>query len=172
MNTQNQTLNVKLVVIEIPYFDFDLKIQSGQLEIDATLAEEAREIFLELYDVQFPIGQCLPFHHFDNDDNRSMKENNCYCYGHREAVNKPGVLSWHSYGRAIDINPLLNPYVKGSMVLPEEAKQYSNRSTRTPGVIQPWDPCVAAFESRGWTWGGRWTDRTDYHHFEKPLPVL
>ena len=27
---------------------------------------------------------------------------------------------------------------------------------------------VREFEKNGWTWGGRWPDRQDYQHFEKP----
>lgn len=162
-------INTKLVLLEIPYLDLQLKKQIGRLEVDADLSEEVIAIFQELFAAGFPIAQMLPFHHFNNDDNFSMRSNNCYGYGYREAVNKPGVLSWHSYGRAIDVNPLYNPYIKGNMILPEEGKEYLDRSKKVAGMLHEDSVCVVAFEKRGWTWGGRWTDRIDYHHFEKPF---
>jgi hypothetical protein len=37
--------------------------------------------------------------------------------------------SEHAYGRAIDINPFHNPYVRGDLVLPELAGAYVDRAT-------------------------------------------
>lgn len=44
------------------------------------------------------------------------------------------VLSAHAYGLAIDVNPFLNPYEKGDLVLPELAGAYLDRSCRLPDV--------------------------------------
>jgi len=62
-------------------------------------------------------------------------------------------LSYHSWGRAIDINPVQNPYIRGEVVLPPGAVRDAER----PGTLLADGAVVAAFESRGWTWGGRWT---------------
>ena len=37
-----------------------------------------------------------------------------------------------------------------------------------PGTLLETGPVVAAFESRGFIWGGRWETLKDWHHFEKP----
>ena len=36
-------------------------------------------------------------------------------------------ISAHSYGRAIDINPLINPYIVGNKVMPANATEYADR---------------------------------------------
>ena len=78
-------------------------------------------------------------------------------------------FSNHSWGRAIDINPLTNPYVKGDLVLPPGGRAYLDRTKSFPGSILRDSYIVRRFEGAGWTWGGRWSDRQDYQHFEKPL---
>jgi hypothetical protein len=81
-----------------------------------------------------------------------------------------GGSSWsnHSYGTAIDINPIQNPYVRGTTVLPPASRDgnyHTDRSAR-PGVITSGDVVVSAFASIGWSWGGYWTSLKDYQHFD------
>ena len=97
-----------------------------------------------------------------------MAANNTSAFNCRDTTGKPGVFSNHSWGRAIDINPLTNPYVKGDRVLPPAGRKYLDRSRAFPGSILKDGFVVQEFESKGWTWGGRWLDRQDYQHFEKP----
>ena len=74
-----------------------------------------------------------------------------------------------AWGRAIDINPMTNPYVKEETVLPPAgAARYLDRTKSWPGSILADGYVVKIFEAAGWTWGGRWKDRQDYQHFEKP----
>ena len=64
----------------------------------------------------------------------------------RPATGNPGSLSHHSYGWAIDINPLQNPYVTSDgSVLRRAAKPYVDRSRRVPGMIHPGDVVVRSF---------------------------
>ena len=53
-------------------------------------------------------------------------------------------------------------------MLPPAGRQYLDRKMAHPGSILENSEIVKEFESRGWTWGGRWSDRKDYQHFEKP----
>ncbi|MFA5523298.1 MAG: M15 family metallopeptidase [Tissierellales bacterium] len=53
-------------------------------------------------------------------DELSMANNNTSAFCSRELTGKDGVFSNHSYGIAIDINPIQNPYVKGATILPKE----------------------------------------------------
>src|SRR3546814_3477803 len=73
--------------------------------------------------------------------------------------------SEHSYGRAIDINPLHNPYVRNGSVDPPEGATWADRSRRDPGMIHPDDAVVRAFAAQGWAWGGYWSSGKDYQHF-------
>ncbi|HRE30699.1 MAG TPA: M15 family metallopeptidase, partial [Candidatus Berkiella sp.] len=66
-----------------------------------------------------------------------------------------------------DINPLINPYVNGTQVLPKEGKPYADRNSQHQGMIQPEGLVYKLFEAHGWDWGGHWLDVQDYQHFEK-----
>jgi hypothetical protein len=76
-----------------------------------------------------------------------------------------GDLSNHAYGRAIDINTVQNPYVKGKLVLPPNG----NYNPIAAGTFTAENPIVKLFINLGWDWGGSWTQLQDYQHFEKPL---
>ena len=75
-----------------------------------------------------------------------------------------GSRTWseHAQGRAVDINPFHNPYVKGDVVLPELATAYVDRSHLRPGMLT--DDDVAGFTGVGWGWGGRWRSLLDFMH--------
>jgi hypothetical protein len=68
----------------------------------------------------------------------------------------------------VDINTLTNPYIKGNIVLPPKGRAYLDRMRAYKGGILADSFAVKLFTERGWTWGGSWTDRKDYQHFEKP----
>jgi len=59
----------------------------------------------------------------------------------------------------------VNPYVKGTTVLPPAGSAYVDRSIDAPGMIHASDEVVQAFSSRGWIWGGTWSSLKDYQHF-------
>ena len=69
----------------------------------------------------------------------------------------------HAYGLAIDVNPVENPYVLGSRVLPPAGRRF-DRDRGRPGMAAPRSVVVKAFASRGWAWGGSWS-APDYQHF-------
>jgi hypothetical protein len=78
---------------------------------------------------------------------------------------RPGVWSQHAYGRAIDINPLENPYVFADGTTSHPASvPYLDRGDLRPGMIVDGSVVVTAFESRGWEWGGRWSSPVDLQH--------
>jgi hypothetical protein len=102
---------------------------------------------------------------YDGNDNRSMVANNTSAFNCREVAGRPGVLSEHSLGGAIDINPLINPWVHYGAVDPPEAAKYADRNAKWKGAIYPDDEVVRAFAAFGWGWGGAWPDSHDYQHF-------
>jgi hypothetical protein len=75
------------------------------------------------------------------------------------------VWSQHAYGRAIDVNPVENPYVDGSYVSPPNGEPYADRSDVRPGMIFERDLVWRAFHRIGWEWGGTWSSAQDYQHF-------
>ena len=76
----------------------------------------------------------------------------------------PDRWSEHSYGRAIDLNPVENPWVRGTAVAPPAGAAFVTREP-APGVILPDDVVVRAFAAAGWSWGGSWESPVDYQHF-------
>ncbi len=150
-----------LSLISVPFADFDGGNQTGQLLVARDLADEIQTIFAEIYG--FPIAQMTPLVAFDWSDDASMEANNCSAFNYRPKVGKTE-LSAHALGRAVDINPVCNPYIKGDLILPPGAVY----EPTIAGTLLADGNVVRAFESRGWEWGGRWTSLLDYHHFEKP----
>lgn len=150
------------VLLDLDYLDFNGQVRVGQLVAHRDLEGEIRAIFADILQVRFPIFQMVPVVAYDWSDDISMQENNCSAFNYRLKVGK-NTLSAHSLGRAIDINPRQNPYVRGDLVLPPSA--IYNKGTL--GTILEGEGVVDAFESRGWEWGGRWSSLKDWHHFEK-----
>jgi hypothetical protein len=157
-----------LRALTIQYVDYNGKEQSGQLIVHKDVADEVRGIFQELHRERFPIAQIRPVDEYGGNDDRSMEANNTSAFNCRDVTGEPGKFSNHSWGRAIDINPLTNPYIKGTTVLPPEGRQHLDRTKSELGIIRADSPIVRLFQKAGWTWGGTWTDRKDYQHFEKP----
>jgi poly-gamma-glutamate synthesis protein (capsule biosynthesis protein) len=96
-----------------------------------------------------------------------MAANNTSAFNCRLATSGSS-LSSHSFGTAIDINPVQNPYVKGNLTLPPAGTAYDEPAERAGdriGVIAPGDAVASAFEAIGWTWGGDWSSLKDYQHF-------
>jgi hypothetical protein len=76
-----------------------------------------------------------------------------------------GGWSEHAYGRAIDINPIENPYVSGGTTSHRASIPYLDRSRVRPGMAVEGGALVRAFDAVGWGWGGRWSGTKDYQHF-------
>lgn len=159
-----------LSYLNLTYWDFDEQLQIGELIVHRKVAQEVVEIFQELYEAKYPIAKMRLIDEYYADDNLSMKDNNtsAFCYRVVEGTN---VISTHSYGLAIDINPVQNPYIVGGKVLPIEGKEFLDRENVRKGMIVKGDPAYNAFKSRGWTWGGDWTRVKDYHHFQKDIDL-
>ena len=54
----------------------------------------------------------------------------------------------------------------GLYVAPEAGRAYIDRRKEFPYKIAEDDPCCRLFISAGFQWGGHWTEKKDYQHFE------
>jgi hypothetical protein len=156
-----EAVQLSQTLLEVRHWSFSGQIVRGQLVLHRELAEQAAEIFQELLDIRFPIHSVLPAICFAWSDDASMVANNSSAFNYRAIVGKTE-LSRHALGRAIDINPVQNPYISGSLVLPAGAR----RDVAAPGTLIAGSPAVLAFTRRGWDWGGSWERLSDWHHFE------
>lgn len=157
----------ELRLLTVPYVDFKGRTQEGQLIVAADLAKDMLDIFADIHAAGYPIQSMKLVHHFRGDDGFSMAANNTSAFNCR-LVAGTSRLSQHALGRAIDINPVQNPYVNGGRTSPSagvDFDQPSERRAKASGVIVAGDAVVTAFKARGWGWGGDWTSMKDYQHF-------
>lgn len=140
---------------------------TGQLVAHESASADLVQVFRRLFDVGFTIERMELVQNYDGDDDLSMAANNTSAFNCREVAWRPGVWSLHAYGLAIDINPLLNPYVSATRLLPPEGAQYADRGLQVAGMIHGDGPVVEAFASVGWGWGGYWASGKDYQHFDR-----
>ncbi len=149
-----------LVLVDVPYLSFGGVLEHGQLVVHRELARDVKEIFTLLWEHKFPIEKVVPIVRYNWDDNSSMADNNTSAFNYRVIAGTER-LSNHSFGRAIDVNPLLNPYTgRDGKVVPLGARYEPN----TPGTIT--QDIANIFLKRGWQWGGNWEFK-DWQHFEK-----
>jgi hypothetical protein len=161
----------EMAYVQVSYWGFDKKSHLGVLVVNRKVAPEVVDIFKEIYAQHFAINRMLPMEAFEGDDNHAMMANNTSAFNCRMVTGKTNMYSMHSYGLALDINTLINPYVKNGKVSPTTGKQYLDRNKPVEGMIVKGDPVYNAFIKRGWTWGGDWTTLQDYQHFEKPTAI-
>lgn len=157
--------------IRLLYYDFEGNVKEGELIVNKLLADEVMEIFYELYQAKYPFTSINLVDDYGQaaDDELSMEANNTSAFNYRPVAGT-SKLSFHSFGAAIDINPLLNPYIKADgSVYPTNALDYVDRSRDFPGKIDHDDLAYKLFTARGWDWGGDWSTSKDYQHFAKDL---
>lgn len=150
--------------LHLSHWGYDGAVHEGDLIVDAAHAERIVQVFAEVYAARFPIERMVPVAAYGGDDGASMRANNTSGYNCRTVAGSSS-LSQHAYGRAIDVNPLHNPYVKGGTVDPPEGAPWADRNRTDPGMIKAGDAVVEAFARAGWGWGGYWQSGKDYQHF-------
>jgi hypothetical protein len=154
-----------LRLLTLGFWGFDGKAHTGELVLHRDVAAAALGVFEKLFAARFPIRRMQLVDDYGADDERSMEANNTSAFNCRPVT---GGTSWseHAYGRAIDINPIQNPYLTAAgTVLPPEGRAYADRSRRARGMIHPGDVVVRAFAAIGWVWAGTWENPKDYQHF-------
>lgn len=154
------------VVVPVQYWSFDKKLHQGQLVIDGRLKGDILAVFTALLEERFPLQSVIPIADalFRWDDISSMSANNSSGFNYRK-ISGTDRLSLHALGQAIDLNPLLNPFIRGDDVQPPGAVYDQAK----PGTITADSSIIGLFDTLGWEWGGRWKDRQDYQHFQKKL---
>ena len=155
-----------LRILRMAHLGFDGRVHAGELVVHEDHAGDVLGVFRSLFETGFPIERMELVDEYEGDDDLSMAANNTSGFNCRPSTGSPGEWSQHSYGLAIDINPVQNPYVaKNGDVDPPKGAAYADRSTKAPGVIHRNDSVVQAFARIGWEWGGDWTSSKDYQHF-------
>lgn len=145
----------------LTFWGFDGEVHTGELLLRADAVDPVVAGFAHLHERRFPIEEMRIVEPAELDAPPTGDGNNTTAFVCRPTR---GSSSWseHALGRAVDINPFHNPYVKGDVVLPELATAYVDRTNLRPGMLTLDD--VAGFTGVGWGWGGTWRSLQDHMH--------
>ena len=165
------------VAVPVRFFDFERRKKAGFVIVDRELEDDIRGLFDLILRIRFPIASAIPISSppFFWDDDRSMALNNTSGFNFRLKYGRPvpaamsqidfDDLSLHALGQAIDINPILNPWIKNGVIKPNGASYNPHRR----GTLTPDSPVVIYLKARGWIWGGDWENPKDCQHFQKQI---
>jgi D-alanyl-D-alanine carboxypeptidase len=144
---------------------FDGSVGTGRLIVHRDVARAVVKTFGHLYNAGVPIRRMVPVDAYGASDFRSIEADNTSAFNCRYV---DGTTRWseHAYGRAIDVNPIENPYVSsGGTTSHPTSRPYVRRSPARPGMAVEGGILVRAFDAAGFGWGGRWSGAKDYQHF-------
>jgi len=154
-----------LRLVRASHWGFDGRRRTGRLIVHRDVASDVVTVLRRLFAARFPIRRMVPVDAYGGSDFRSIEADNTSAFNCRpvEGTNR---WSEHAYGRAIDLNPLENPYVHGDGTTSHGASRpYLRRSPYRPGMAVEGGAVVRAFDAVGWSWGGRWSGVKDHQHF-------
>ena len=158
--------------LRVGYLDFNGQSKEGELIVHKDVSVEVTEIFEALYEMDYPIKKMRLVSDYKGSDWQSIEVDNTSAFNCRNAT---GSKKWskHSYGKAIDINPIENPYISRSgRISHKESLQYRKRvhkkaTSADKALLLKNDKATKIFEKYGWKWGGDWSGVKDYQHFSK-----
>lgn len=171
----------RLNVVRVSYIDFEGNTHhDGKLVVMDVVADSVIAIFKELFENQFPIQSIKLINEYQGNDEKSMEANNSSAFNCR-LIQGTNIVSIHSYGLAVDINPEQNPYILNKYelgktvvpVYPPLGMNYINRRNIRHGMVegvvnkQTGQTVIDIFHKHGFTeWGGNWNEPLDWHHFQ------
>ena len=154
-----------LRLVRASHWGFDGRVHAGRIVVHRDVARDVLTVLRRLYAARFPIRRMVPVDAYGASDFRSIEADNTSAFNCRPVE---GTTRWseHAYGRAIDLNPIENPYVYANGTTSHRASRpYLRRSPYRAGMAVEGGVVVRAFDGVGWGWGGRWPGIKDYQHF-------
>lgn len=159
----------ELAYVEVDHVSFDGTAR-GELVVAAALAGRTLALFRRLWTLGFPIRQLRLVDDFAASDDASMAADNSSAFNFR-VIDGTDILSQHALGRAIDLNPVENPWRRPDRLLPAAGAAFADRRDLRPGMFVRPGPVVAALDELGWEWGGDWRHAFDDHHLVWSRPL-
>lgn len=148
-----------LTLVRLNYWGFDNAVHRGEIIIRSDLAARVASVFGTALADHLPIRSMWRVDYYGGDDPTSMAADNTSGFNCRQVTGGVG-LSPHSYGIAVDLNTLENPYYAGRWW---PNAQFVDRSNIRPGMLFGYSYTVTAFQRNGFAWGASYLD---YQHFE------
>lgn len=155
-----------LRAVTFPHFRPDGSLTRGVLVVHRDVVHDVATLVRAAWGGRFPITQARPVDDFGGDDDASMAADNSSAFNCRVVA---GTTTWsqHAYGRAVDLNPVRNPYVRGTEVDPPAGTAWTDRSDVRPGMLVEGGAVIDAVDRLGWGWGGRWSSGADHQHVSR-----
>jgi hypothetical protein len=148
--------------LTMSYVGWDGASHTGEMVVSKNVVTVIANAFNRMYDQRFQIRRMKLVDDYQGSDDRSMADDNTSAFNCRPVSGGSG-WSMHAYGLAVDINPIENPYVRGSKVSPPAGRPFVSRSPARKGMITR--DVVAGFRVHHWGWGGYFTGAKDWQHF-------
>ena len=157
----------KLSTITMNFYGRDKKMHRGVLIIRTDLVPEIKRAFGRGLTARFPLAKLDNPNVYGGDDPTQMEANNTSGFNCRKVVGNPYAQSPHSYGIAIDVTPVQNPYrdSRGKW-WPSNGKSYIDRTPLRFGMLGTGSALTKQLRSDDFFWGGLWNPGRDYQHFE------
>ena len=145
----------------VTYIDFYGVSHPGSIIVHESITTRTQRAFQALYRMRFRIQGMSPMTinaPYQTNMATVTASYNCRVVG--------GSRTWseHAYGKAIDVNPVQNPMIRGPYVSPQGGTDFVNRSRYRRGMMHA-RGAVRAFTDNGFYWGGRWNSLKDDMHF-------
>ena len=155
--------------VNVNFVDFDGNTMRGGLVVHRDTAESVQRIFDRLFEMEFPIARMRGVEEFNGDVADSLAANNTSAYNCRrtDQINAPFQDSPHANGRAVDVNPVQNPWMDLRCKCWTPSAKHSDR-TVGPGKIIENDAVWQVFDDEGWVWQN--ISVPDYMHFDTGYP--
>jgi LysM repeat protein len=145
----------------VSYIDFQGAYHDGSIIVHKSLTAATQRVFLTLFRWRYRIMAMAPMsENMPGQTDMSIVTAGYQC----RPVAGTKTFSEHAYGRAIDINPLQNPMVRGTLIDPPAGALWLGRSRYKIGMVHA-AGAARAFTRNGFSWGGRWNTLRDYMHF-------
>jgi hypothetical protein len=158
--------------LHLNHWNFEGETVSGELIVHKDIAWDTVYVFEELYLANYAINQMHLVSDYNANDWASIEADNTSAFNCRLTTGKK-TWSKHSYGRAIDINPIENPYISRRGHISHKASEaYRNRvhhdlnNLADRALLLSSDSATKIFKNHGFKWGGDWKTK-DYQHFVK-----
>ena len=156
----------QLRYLTLNYWGFDGLVHRGELVVRDAAAAKMIAVWTASFNAKFPIRRMQRVDLFGGSDIKAMAADNTSVFNCRQVTGNPYALSPHSYGFAIDINTVENPYLAANNVwYPSNGLAYRNRSVVRPGMLFSTSAPTRALLNAGFFWGAGWR-QPDYQHFE------
>ena len=165
--------------VKVLYYDFNGTVRVGEIMVNKSIAERTRQVVYELYKNKYQIrkmrliddyyGQARQgFDAGNAADWYSMEDDNTSGFNYR-TIQGSSQLSNHAGGRAIDLNPLENPQTTNGRAIDHEqsCQKYADSRTGEHAITRT-GTAYRVFTNHGFSWGGNWSNTSDYQHFEIP----